>query len=79
MEIIDKKKFTKAVLDKNVKVFVVHMTSFILNSMVIHPALETQIASLVIEKVQIPSKYLDFSDVFLEEKALILLEATNLN
>ena len=47
--------------------------------MAIHPAKETQIASLIAKKMQILSKYSDFSDVFLEEKALILLEITALN
>ena len=34
---------------------------------------------MVVKKVKIPTKYLDFSDIFLEEKALILLKATDLN
>ena len=38
MEIIDKKEFTKTALDENVKAFVVYITSFILNSMLIHLA-----------------------------------------
>ena len=79
VEIIDKKEFTKAALDENVEAFVVHVTSLSLNSMPIHPAREAQIASLVIEEVQIPSEYSDFSDVFSEERASILPEATELN
>ena len=47
--------------------------------MAIHPAREAQIASLVAEEVQISSKYSDFSDVFSEEKTLVLSVATNLN
>ena len=47
--------------------------------MAIHPARKAQIASLVAEKVQIPSEYSDFSNVFLEKKALILLEVIELN
>ena len=77
VEIIDRKKFAKAVLDKHVEAFVVHVTS--LSTMAIHPAREAQIASLVAKEVQILSKYLDFSDIFLEKKTLILLEATELN
>ena len=65
--------------DENVEAFVVHVTSLNLNSMPIHPAREAQIALLVIEKVQIPSEYSDFLDVFSKEKALILPEATDLN
>ena len=34
---------------------------------------------LVTKEVKIPTKYLDFSNVFLEEKASILLEVTELN
>ena len=66
-------------LDENVEAFVVHMTFFSLNSMPIYPAREAQIALLVAKEVKIPTKYSDFSDVFLEKKALILPKDTNLN
>ena len=36
-------------------------------------------ASLIAEKLQIPSEYSDFSNIFLEEKASILPEAIELN
>ena len=65
-------------LDENVKAFVMYITFLSLKLMPIS-AQETQIALLIIKKMQIPSKYLDFLDVFLEKKALILLKATNLN
>ena len=65
--------------DENVEAFVVHVTSLNLNSMPIYLAREAQIALLVIEEVQIPSKYSDFSDVLSEEKASILPKATDLN
>ena len=38
-----------------------------------------QIALLVIEEVQILFKYLDFSDIFLEKKAWVLLATIELN
>ena len=66
-------------LDENVEAFVVYVTSFSLNSMLIDPAQEAQIALLVAEKVKILTKYSDFSDVFLKAKALILPEITKLN
>ena len=47
--------------------------------MAIHPAREAQIALLVAKEVKIPTKYSDFSDIFLEEKASILPEATEMN
>ena len=79
VEIIDKKEFTKAALDKNDKAFVMHVTSFNLNSMLRYTIREAQIALLVTKEVKILNTYSDFSDVFLEEKALILSEATKLN
>ena len=66
-------------LDENVEVFVVHVTFFSLNSMSIHPAREAQITLLIAEKVKIPTNYSDFSDMFSEEKALVLPEITDLN
>ena len=45
----------------------------------IYPAKKTQIILLIIKKVKILTKYLNFSDVFLEEKALELLKITMLN
>ena len=66
-------------LDKDVEAFVVYVISLSLNLMPIYPAQKAQIALLVIEKVQIPSKYSDFLDIFLKEKALILSEIIDLN
>ena len=40
---------------------------------------EAQIASLLIKEVKILEEYLDFANVFSEEKTLILLERTKLN
>ena len=79
VEIIDKKKFTKAVLDENVEAFVVHVPSLNLNSMPIYLAREAQIPLLVAEEVKILTKYSDFSNVFSEEKASILPKVTKLN
>ena len=65
--------------DEKIKTFIVHVTSLKLNLMLIHQAQKDQIALLVIEKMQILSKYSDFLDVFSKKKASILLEAINLN
>ena len=64
-------------IDENIKVFIMHVTFLLI--IAIYLVKQSQIALLVIEKVQISIKYLDFSDVFLKKKALVLLEATNLN
>ena len=66
-------------MDENIEAFVVHMTSLSLNSMLIHPAREAQIVLLIAEEVKIPIDYSDFSDVFSEEKALVLPKIIDLN
>lgn len=47
--------------------------------MSIHSAKEVQIALLIAKEVKIPNKYSDFLDIFLEKKALVLLEMTKFN
>lgn len=76
---IDKKKFTKAALNKNVEIFVMYMTFIDLSSMLIHPAKKTQIASLITKKVKISAKYSDFNNVFLKKKTLVLPKIIKLN
>ena len=51
MEIIKKKKFTKIMLDENVKAFVVYMTPLNINLILIHLAQKAQIAFLIIKKL----------------------------
>lgn len=78
---IDKKEFAKLALDKNVEAFVVHVTFLSLSksTMSIHPAIVAQITLLIVIKVKILAEYSDFSNIFLEEMILVLLEITNLN
>lgn len=71
VELIDKKKFAKTILD-NIKVFIVHVFSFKPKS--IYPNKEAQIAFLLTKKVIIPDKYLDFANIFLKQQALVLPE-----
>ena len=63
-------------MDENSETFVVHVASLDLG---IHPDREAQIASLLTEEVKIPDEYSDFTDVFSEEKASVLLERTEFN
>ena len=78
VELVGKKEFAAAVLDLEHKTFVGHIASL---SLVpgIHSDREAQIASLLTEEVKIPGEYSDFTDVFSEEKALVLPERTELN
>ena len=81
IEFINKKKFDKVALDENIKAFVIYVTFFSLKelTMIIHLVKEAQIALLLAKKVKILTKYSDFSDVFSEEKALVLPKLTNFN
>ena len=79
VEIIDKKKFAKIILDKNVKAFVMYIIFLSLNLILINLAKKAKIATLITKKVKISTDYSEFLDVFLEEKALVLLEITDLN
>ena len=65
-------------LDEKFETFVVYVISFNLTPRV-HPEKAAQIVSLLAEEIRIPDKYLDFADVFLEEKALVLPERIKLN
>ena len=65
-------------LDPEHETFVLHVASLNLVPG-IYPDREAQIAFLLTEEVKIPGKYSDFTDVFSEEKALVLPERTELN
>ena len=65
-------------MDENSKTFVIYITSLNLVPG-IHLDKKAQIASLLTKKSKIPDKYLDFTNVFSEEKALVLPERTELN
>ena len=56
-----------------------YLTFFSLNLMLINPVKKAKKASMIAKELKIRTNYLEFSDVFLEKKALILLVITNLN
>ena len=78
VELVGKKEFAAAALDLKYETFVVYVVSLNLVPE-IHPNRKAQIASLFNEKVKIPEKYSDFTNVFSEEKALVLPERIKLN
>ena len=78
VELIDKKEFAKEALDENSETFVIYVASLSLVPW-IYPDKEAQIDSFLIKKVKIPDKYLDFTNVFSEEKVLVLPEHTKFN
>ena len=79
MKIINKKEFAKTLLNENIKAFIIYVTSLSLNFMPIYLAQEAQIALLLTKKVKFLTKYLDFLDIFLKKKTLVLLKIIKLN
>ena len=65
-------------LDEKSETFVVYVASLNLTPG-IHPDKVAQITFLLGEKVRISDEYSDFANTFLEIKALVLLERTELN
>ena len=75
VELIDKKVFTKGVLNKNIEAFMVYINSLSLElKKTICLAKEVQIALLLAKKFIILGKYSDFAEVFLEKSANVLPE-----
>ena len=65
-------------MNEKSETFIVYVASFNLVPG-IYPDRETQITFLLTKEVKIPDKYLYFTNVFLEEKTLVLPERTKLN
>ena len=78
VELVRKIEFVAAALNPEHETFVIHVASLSL-VLEIHPDREAQITYLLTEKVKIPNKYSDFTNVFSEEKALYLPERTKFN
>ena len=80
VEFINKKKFAKVALDENFKTFIIYMASFNLTlASRTHSDKTAWIPSLFTKKVKILEKYLDFANVFLEEKNLVLPKRIKFN
>ena len=77
VEIINRKKFANMALDEHIEAFIVYITSLAIMSLYL--VRKTQMVLLVNKELQSPFKYSDFSDVFLEKKALVLPKTSNLN
>ena len=80
VELIDKKEFVAAAMDKDSETFVVHVAS-IIEIMLIHLAREAQIAALQADKAptEIPADYSDYINVFSPNLAMELPENTSIN
>lgn len=79
-EIINQKKFVKAILDPDQKTFLVYITTFTI-WILIYLAYKAQISIFIAKKIviTISAKYFDFVNVFPKEFAVVLLEYTKIN
>ena len=85
VELIDKKKFVKAVPNEESKTFVVYVAALEprlqLAEFMIQPAQAAQIAALKQDEapIKVPPKYADYTDVFSLDLAMELPENTSIN
>ena len=79
MEIINKKEFATAILNKNEETFVIYMTALNFVDSSVYPFWHAQIALLKVEKVTILSKYVDYTNVFSLDFAAELSKHTGIN
>lgn len=80
VQIIGQKEFTTVALDLDEEAFIVYVVSLSLDSKItIHLIQEAQIALLIVEKVTIPTEYLDFTDGFSKKSATELSECSTIN
>ena len=81
VELINKKEFAKAALDKNFETFVVYVVSFSSTPFNVHLFCKSQISGLTAKKIlpKVPAKYLDFADFFSPDLASKLLKHTGIN
>ena len=78
IEIIGKKEFAAAALNKEDKTFVVQMAALSMIDSSNHPSWQAQIFLLDVKEVIIPSEYADYTNVFSPNSAAELLEHTGI-
>lgn len=68
-------------MDLEQKAFIVHIATFFVEQMKVHPDRKNQIITLITNKalVIVLAKYLDFADVFSKKSAVVLSEYIKIN
>lgn len=84
IELINKKKFTKVVLDKNSETFVVYVAALVAtgaDGINVHPSQVPQLVTLQWDKIliKIPTKYTDYPDLFLINLTIEFPKNTSIN
>ena len=83
VELIDKKDFAKAELDKASKTFVMHVTALetLLAMIAIYSSWKAQISALIQDKAptKVPPKYIHYAEIFSFDLAMELPKNTGIN
>lgn len=80
VQLIGHKKFVAAALDSTKEAFVMYIASLSLNfKMTTHLAWKAQIALLVVKKVTVLAKYLDYSNIFSKKSVVELSKHSDIN
>ena len=82
VELINKREFVAATLDKNAETYVIHVVILSMApTMQVHPLCQAQVGQLLTDKapIKVPPEYLDYADVFLFDFAMELPENTDMN
>lgn len=84
MELIDKREFAAAGLDKNIEIFVIYVATLsttLIIIMQVYISCQVQVGLLLTDKalVKVPFKYLNYAGVFLFELAIELFKNTGIN
>ena len=76
--LINKKKFAKVALDKNIEVFIVYIALFILK-MTIYLACKAQMTLFISKEVTVLVEYTDFANIFSKTLAAMLSKRLGIN
>lgn len=81
VELINKKTFAVATLDKNTETFMVYVATLSASEIKVHSSCKIQFRLLLADKalIKILSKYLDYTNIFLFDLLMELLKNTNIN
>lgn len=80
-EFINKRKFAAATLDKNAKMFMIHVTALSAPAIQVDPFCQAQLGLLLADKAftKVPPEYSDYVDAFVFDHAMELLKNTGMN
>lgn len=78
IKLINKNEFTKIIFNKNIKISIVYINNLALK-IIIYPIKKAETILLIIEKVIILTKNLDFASIFLKKSVELLPKYIKVN